>query len=104
MNGINVTTPIIEAIYEKETEYAKLAEWNLTSRQTGVREELLNQMNQINISKITAFDPELKKFIKPKDIHKYQIAIDETGDLILGAYDSNKDYYELEIVSCVVKG
>ena len=60
-------------------------------------------MNPINITEITAYDPELKKIIEPKDIHKYQIAIDEEGDLILGTYDSNEDYYELDIISCKIK-
>jgi len=60
-------------------------------------------MNKINIVEITAFDPQLKKIIEPKDIHKCQIVIDETGDLILGTYDSNEDYYELDIISCKIK-
>ena len=38
----------MNAIYEKEKAYSKLAKLNMINRQTGMRKDILRQMAQIN--------------------------------------------------------
>jgi len=45
--------------------------------------------------KFRAWDPELKLMIKPCMVGRNQIYIDENGELGIGRYDCNEDYYDL---------